>query len=209
MMFRDRYEAGRKLVPALKKYENQKDAIVIGLPRGGVVTAYEVARHLHLPLDIVCPRKVGSPYNPELAIGAVTHTGACFFNDDIIRQLEVSKDYMAREVAKEKKVSEQRQQTYRKGRPPLDIKGKIVILVDDGLATGATMKAAIQWVRSEKANQVVVAVPVSPPETLVEVEAMADDVVCLYAPPFFQAVGQFYENFSQTTDEEVLQLLQE
>lgn len=207
MIFQDRSDAGKKLLPHLLQYEKAPNTIVIALPRGGVVTAYEVAQGLHLPLDIVCPRKIGAPYNPELALGAVTHTGAHFFNEDIIRQLEVSKAYLTQEIEKEKQVSLKRQLLYRKNKPPLDIHGKTVILVDDGLATGATMKAAIQWVKEQKAKKVVVAIPVAPPDTLKEVELLVDEVVCLYAPTFFSAVGQFYEDFRQTTDEEVMALL--
>jgi len=207
MIFRDRNDAGKRLILPLAKYRDQPDAIVIGLPRGGVVVAYEVAQGLNLLIDIIAPRKVGSPFNPELAIGAVTATGAGFFNEDIIEQLEVPKEYIQKEAEKERKVAQQRQEMYRKGRPPLNLKGKTVLLVDDGLATGATMKAAIQLVKEQKAKQIVVVIPVAPPDTLIEIEMMVDQVICLYAPPFFQAVGQFYETFGQTSDEEVMQIL--
>jgi putative phosphoribosyl transferase len=206
-MFKNRKDAGQKLANALLKLAKQKDAIVIGLPRGGVVTAYEVAKTLQLPLDIVCPRKVGAPFNHELALGAVTETGAGYFNKDLINQLDISHEYLEKEIEKEKKVSEIRGATYRKGKPPLNLKDKVVILVDDGLATGATMKAAIQLVKSLKAKKVIVAIPVSPIETLEEVKELADEVFCLTAPSHFQAVGQFYDDFSQTEDDEVIELL--
>jgi poly-gamma-glutamate synthesis protein (capsule biosynthesis protein) len=208
-MFQNRREAGRALAPLLRKYEKNPNAIVIGLPRGGVVTASEISKALSLPLDVVCPRKVGAPYNPELALGAVTHTGEGYFNQDIIAQLGVSDTFLRDAIERERKTAEVRQNIYRCHRPPLDIKGKIVILVDDGLATGATMKAAIGWVRAERASRIVVAIPVSPPDTLTEVKALADEVVCLLAPAFFSAVGQFYEDFSQTSDEEVMECLKE
>jgi len=208
-MFRNRQEAGRALAPLLKKYEKNSNAIVIGLPRGGVVTAFEIAEALSLPLDVVCPRKVGAPFNPELALGAVTHTGEGYFNEDIIAQLGVTQRFLQDAIERERKSAETRQNIYRKNRPPLVIRDKIVILVDDGLATGATMKAAIGWVRAEKAARIVVAIPVSPPDTLEEVRSLADEVVCLVAPPFFSAVGQFYEDFSQTSDEEVMECLKE
>lgn len=207
MIFQNRQDAGKKLLSLLLQYKDTPNAVVIALPRGGVVTAHEIAQGLHLPLDIVCPRKIGAPYNPELALGAVTHTGAHFFNEDIIMQLGVSKAYLAQEIENEKEISLKRQLLYRKNRPPVYVQGKIVILVDDGLATGATMKAAIQWVKEQKAKKVVVAVPVAPPDTLQEVKLLVDEVFCLYAPTFFSAVGQFYEDFRQTTDEEVMELL--
>jgi putative phosphoribosyl transferase len=206
-MFRDRQDAGQKLATALLGYANQKDAIVIGLPRGGVVTAAEVAKKLHLPLDIVCPRKVGAPFNPELALGAVTESGDGFFNQDLLRQLEIPEHYLQAEIEKEKKVAHARCVAYRKGKPPLNLKDKVVILVDDGLATGATMKAAIQLVRAAKAKKIIVAVPVSPQETLHEIKELANEVVCLSTPYLFQAVGQFYDDFSQTEDDEVIELL--
>ena len=207
MQFKDRQDAGKKLANALSKYQNLKDAVVIGLPRGGVVTAFEVSSSLHLPLDVVCPRKVGAPFNPELAIGAVTETGAGFFNDELISQLSVSKEYLKEEIEKERKESAHRMSLFRKNKPPLALKDKTVILVDDGLATGATMKAAIKWVKNQKPSQIIVAIPVAPQESLIEIENLVDDVVCLYAPSLFYAVGQFYGDFNQTSDQEVIELL--
>jgi putative phosphoribosyl transferase len=206
-MFENRQDAGKKLALALEKYKNQKDLIVIGLPRGGVVLAYEVALFLKAPLDVVCPRKVGAPFNPELAIGAVTETGEGFFNEDLIRSVGVSPQYIEKESAKEQERARMRLALFRKGRPPLDFKNKTVIIVDDGIATGATMKAAIQAVKKQKAKKVVVAVPVSPPDTAAEVKEMCDDFICLDTPWLFQAVGQFYREFNQTEDEEVVDLL--
>lgn len=208
-MFFDRKDAGKQLAKLAAKYKNQKDIIVIGLPRGGVVTAYEVAIFLNAPLDIVCPRKVGAPNNPELALGAVTETGKGFFNNNLIRQLHVSSKYLEEEIAKEKERAQSRLALYRKGKTSLNLQGKIVLIVDDGLATGATMKAAILAIRDQKAAKIVVAVPVSPPDTATEIQEMVDDFLCLGTPWTFQAVGQFYERFDQTENEEVISLLEQ
>lgn len=207
MIFTDRYQAGKELVSYLTKYQNLKDCIVIGLPRGGVVTAFEVAQGLHLPLEIVCPRKIGAPFNPELAIGAITETGEGIFDQSLISRLNVSEDYIQRTVEVEKKQAQRRLSVYRQNRPPRNLKEKIVILVDDGLATGSTMKAAIKTVQAEGAEKIIVAVPVSPPDTLEEIRSEVDEVVCIKAPPFFSAVGEFYENFNSTEDDEVIDLL--
>lgn len=206
-MFDDRRDAGKRLAPLVAQYRHQKNAVVIGLPRGGVVTAYEIAQFLELPLDVICPRKVGAPHNPELALGAVTESGKGFFNEELISQLNVSKEYLKEEIEKEKMRAAMRLSLYRKGRPTLDFQGKTVIIVDDGLATGATMKAAILAIKTEKAAKIVVAVPVSPPDTAAEIREMVDEFVCIDTPWFFQAVGQFYKQFGQTEDDEVIALL--
>lgn len=206
-MFLDRHDAGKQLASHLAKYKGQKDVVVLGLPRGGVVLAYEVAKALQQPLEVICPRKVGAPSNPELALGAVTETGDGFFNRNLIASLGVTDKFLEQECAKEKERARQRLALYRKDRPALDLKGKTVILVDDGLATGATMKAAIQSVRGLKAAKIVVAVPVAPPDTAAEIKAMADEFVCLDTPWQFHAVGQFYRDFGQTDDSEVIELL--
>ncbi len=206
-MFRDRVDAGEQLAKKLIHYKGNKDAIAIGLPRGGVPVAYEVSRMLGLPLDIVCPRKIGAPGNPEFAIGAITETGEGMFDTQTIARLRVSNSYIEKEVQKEKQVALARLKAYREGLPPRVLEGKTVILIDDGLATGATMKAAIRSARSQGVLKIVVAIPVSPPSTLDEMEELADEVVCLDAPLYFQAVGQFYEDFSPTEDEEVVALM--
>jgi putative phosphoribosyl transferase len=206
-MFHDRSDAGRKLAPLVAKYKKQKDVIVLGLPRGGVVTAFEVALFLEVPLDIICPRKVGAPQNPELALGAVTETGKGFFNNDLIERLGVSTRYLEEEIAKEKLRAQTRLSLYRKDRPPLHLQGKTVLLIDDGVATGATMKAAILAVKDQKAAKIIVAVPVSPPDTAEEIREMVDEFVSIATPSLFQAVGQFYRNFGQTEDAEVIALL--
>lgn len=207
MIFKDRRDGGQKLAPRLQKYKNHSNSVVIGLPRGGVVTAAEVAHALNLPLDVICPRKIGAPMQPELAIGAITETGEGIFDELLIERLNVSTDYIKRTIEKEKAVAQQRMKMYRQNRVKIPLKGKTVILVDDGLATGATMKAAIKSVEAEGVDRIVVAVPVSPPDTFLEIEALVDEVVALDTPAFFQSVGQFYDNFSQTEDGEVIELL--
>lgn len=208
MIFRDRTDAGKQLAKALEAYSSQSDAIVIALPRGGVVVGFEVAALLHVPLDIVCPRKIGAPFNPELAIGAITETGEAILSDQIIQEFAISPSYI--EVAKEeeRKKAQWRLEHYRKGRPSRKLENKTVILVDDGLATGSTMRAAIKTVRAEHAKSIILAVPVAPPDTLSRLEKEVDKTVCLSSPVEFYAVGQFYNFFDQTTDEEVISLLE-
>lgn len=208
MIFKDRREAGKKLIPILHQYHSDASCVVIGLPRGGVVLAGEVAKGLHLPLDIVFPRKIGAPMQPELAIGAITETGEGNFDEELIRYLQVSQSYIDKAIQQEKQVAQKRLQLYRKNKPKIPLEGKTVILIDDGLATGATMKAAIESVRKEGADKIIVAVPVAPAETLAEIRDMVDETYALDTPAFFQAVGQFYEDFSQTEDDEVIEILQ-
>ncbi len=206
-MFVDRQDAGKKLCHALQAYKQEPNILVIGLPRGGVVVAYEVALFLGASLDVICPRKVGAPFNPELALGAVTETGEGYFNDHLISSLGVSRSYIEKESQKEQAVAKRRLELFRKGKKPLNCKDKTVIIVDDGLATGATMKAAIHSIKRQKPKKIVVAVPVSPPDTANEIAEMCDAFIALATPWQFQAVGQFYDSFDQTEDEEVVRLL--
>lgn len=208
-MLKDRFEAGEELTKHLAQYRNNEHTLVLGLPRGGIVTAYTIAAGLQLPLDIIGVRKIGAPFNPELAVGAIAEAGEGFFDDQLIARFSISREYLDHEIKDQKKVMEQRLKLYRKSAPKQKIENQTVILVDDGLATGATMKAAIKSVRAEKAGKIVVAVPVTPPDTLHEIEAEADEVVYLMAPSFFAAVGQFYDEFSQVEDTEVIALLQQ
>lgn len=205
---KNRFEAGKRLVPLLKEYKERKDTLVLGLARGGVLTASALAEGLNLPLDVLCPRKIGAPFNPELAIGAISDQGVLVLNQCLVDQLDIPEDFIQSMVEREKQVANQRLQKYRRNRPKPDFYNKIVIVVDDGLATGATMRAAIKGLREEGVNRLVVAVPVSPPDTLDEINSEADQVFCLDAPDFFSAVGQFYEDFSQTEDDEVIACLQ-
>ncbi len=208
MLFRDRTDAGSQLRLALKSFYDDPVTVVLGLPRGGVPVAYEVARGLNLPLDIVCPRKIGVPGNPEFAIGAIGESGEGFFDEEAIVRLHIPQGYLEEEIARQRQISRDRVSTYRKGRSARDLRGKNTILIDDGLATGWTMRAAISTVRAEGASMVVVAIPVAPSETLADIRRLADEVVCLHTPDPFFAIGEFYSDFSQTRDEQVVALLQ-
>lgn len=204
-MFKNRIEAGQKLALALEKYRKDPDAVVLGLPRGGVVVAAEVANALQLPLDIVVPRKIGSPQNPELAIGAIAGD-QILLNEPLIQYLGVSRAYIQEEAARQKIEAERRVRTYRG--PALPLKGKKAILVDDGIATGATMRVSIAYIRRLGAVWICAAAPVASPDTLEIIRKEADEAVCLISPDSFMAVGQFYQSFDQTTDEEVIRLLE-
>jgi putative phosphoribosyl transferase len=205
--FPDRAEAGRFLATKLSKYSGRDDVIVLGLPRGGVPVAYEVARALRVPLDVFIVRKLGVPGFEELAVGAIASGGVRVLNEDVARALPNANEIIEAVTKRETAELERREQEYRDGRPAPDLQGKTVILIDDGLATGATMRAAVKALRQRGAAKIVVAVPVGPPDTCREFEDEADEVVCASAPEFFQAVGQYYEDFSQTSDEEVRDLL--
>ncbi len=207
MLFKNRDDAGVQLATKLEKYKNDPKSVVLGLARGGVVVAHAVAGALHLPLDVMVIRKVGAPDNEELAIGAIDEEGFGIFNDDIIEQLGIHAQYIKQEVEREKRVAEQRLALYRKGHKRVEVKGKTVLLVDDGIATGASIKAAIHALRQKGAGKIVLAVPVAPPDTLKRISKDVDETVCLFAPERFGAVGQFYFDFAQTSDQEVVQLL--
>lgn len=207
-MFHDRIDAGKKLAAALLTYKGAKKTVVLGLPRGGVVTAYEVAKALQLPLDILVPRKLGAPNNPELAIGAIAGSGIVL-DRGIIEQLDVTESYIQAEIEKQIKEAERRLALFRKGKPPQDYRGWTAILVDDGIATGSTMRASIAALKKMHAAKIVVAVPVGPPDTISDLKKDVDAIVCLSTPSSFMAVGQFYERFQQTEDEEVIQILRD
>src|SRR6266487_1235109 len=205
--FLNRTEAGRLLAEKLEKYAGRDDVIVLGLPRGGVPVAYEVAKRLHAPLDVFIVRKLGVPGFEELAAGAIASGGVRVLNQDVMRAIPYADEAIEAVTAKETAELERREQLYREGRPPPELRDQIVILVDDGLATGATMRAAVKALRQQGAAKIVVAVPVAPPDTCHELEERADETICLSTPEFFQAVGQYYEDFSQTSDEDVRELL--
>lgn len=207
MLFINRKQAGEKLAELLLQYKDRSQCVVVGLPRGGVVTAAAVAKKLHLPLDVVCPRKLGAPFNPEFAIGAITESGESYLDQEVIRRYGVTQDYLDAIQQQQQQEAQRRLKLYRSGRPPTDFTDKIVILVDDGIATGATMKAAILSVKSRSARQVVVATPVIPLDTVPEISALVDELIVVAAPSGFMAVGQFYREFAQTTDTEVVELL--
>src|SRR2546422_11452029 len=205
--FPNRAEAGRVLGLKLAKYAGRDDVIVLGLPRGGVPVAYEVACALRVPLDVFIVRKLGVPGFEELAVGAIASGGVRVLNEDVMRALPNAKEIIESVTARETAELERREQSYRDGRPAPELRDRVVILVDDGLATGATMRAAVKALRQSGAAKIVVAVPVGPPDTCHELAQEADETICLSTPEFFQAVGQYYEDFSQTSDEDVRQLL--
>jgi predicted phosphoribosyltransferase len=205
--FPNRAEAGRVLAEKLSNYSGRDDVIVLGLPRGGVPVAYEVARALCVPLDVFIVRKLGVPGFEELAVGAIASGGVRVLNEDVMRALPNADEIIEAVTQRESEEMERREREYRDGRPAPEIRDRTIILIDDGLATGATMRAAVKALRQRGAAKIVVAVPVGPPDTCREFEDVADEVVCASAPEYFQAVGQYYEDFSQTTDDEVRDLL--
>jgi putative phosphoribosyl transferase len=205
--FPNRLEAGRQLAEKLTAYHGHAHAIVLGLPRGGVPVAHEVAARLRLPLDVFVVRKLGVPGYEELAMGAIASGNVLVLNDEVMRALPNAEAILEAVRARETVELERREIHYRQGRPALDLNGRVVILVDDGLATGATMRAATTALRKQGVGKIVVAVPVGAPETCDEIRSVADEIVCAISPAFFHGVGQFYEDFSQTSDEEVRELL--
>jgi putative phosphoribosyl transferase len=205
--FPNRAEAGRLLAEKLEKYAGRTDVVVLGLPRGGVPVAYEVAQRLGVSLDVFVVRKLGVPGFEELAVGAIASGGVRVLNEDIMRSLPNADQLIESVTEKETVELERREQTYRDGRPAPELRDRVVILVDDGLATGATMRAAVAALRQQGVAKIVVAAPVGAPDTCRELEQEADETICATAPEFFQAVGQYYEDFSQTSDEEVRELL--
>jgi len=207
MIFKDRSEAGLKLAAKLEKYRAQPQAVVVGLARGGVVVAHAVAQVLHLPLDVIVIRKVGAPDQEELAIGAVDEEGDGFLNEAIIHSLNIRPEYVQKEVDRQKKIAGERAALYRKDKKKIDIEGKTVIVVDDGIATGASVRAALLGLKKQGAEKIVLAVPVAAADSLKSLSKEVSETVCLYDPSDFMAVGQFYQKFNQTSDEEVMMLL--
>ena len=204
-LIENRVEAGKLLARALKTVS--KDAIVLAVPRGGVVVGFEVARALDLQLDVIVTKKIGAPDNPELAIGAVAEDGTFFVDEDLVNRLYVSKGYISEEVERQRLEIQRRLVRYRGNVPYPSLKNREVIVVDDGVATGSTLKAALRLVRSKGAKTLTVAVPVGPSDTIRKLKTLADQVICLLTPEPFYAIGQFYVDFSQTSDEEVTELL--
>ena len=209
MQFRDRREAGRLLAEELSSLRGLEDLIVLGIPRGGVVVAYEVAKALSAPLDVYITRKIGAPYNPELAIGAVASDGTLVLDHNLIARIGAADDYVQAETERQRGEIERRLAAYRGTRSELDLGGKTVILVDDGVATGATVLASLRAIKQHEPAQLILAVPVGPADTIHLLSQEADRVVCLHTPEVFWAVGAFYAVFDQTSDTEVVRLLQE
>lgn len=207
MIFEDRRDAGKQLARVLKEYEGKKDTVAIGLPRGGVITAAVVAEELNLPLDIVVPRKIGAPGHEEFALGALCEEGNTILDQSTVDYLQVSKEYLDAKIAEEKAEAQRRLKKYRGNRPPLDLKGKTAILIDDGIATGSTMRAAIASAKRKGAKKVVVAVPVTARDSAKTISSEADELIYLDAPLFFDAVGRFYNTFEQTEDGEVVEIM--
>jgi putative phosphoribosyl transferase len=207
MLFRDRADAGRHLLSRLGAHQGRPDVLVLGLPRGGIPVAYEVARGLGVPLDVFVVRKLGVPGQEELAMGAIATGGVRIVNRDVVDALHIPPDVVDRAAAEEARELERREQSYRGERPEPQVAGKTVILVDDGLATGSTMRAAVAALRQQGPARIVVAVPVAAPSTCQELRREVDEIVCFATPEPFMAVGRFYDDFAQTTDEEVTELL--
>jgi len=209
MKYKDREDGGQALIPLLKEYKDADDAIIIALPRGGVVTGYEIAKELHLPLDIVVPRKIGAPENEEFAIGALTEDGEPILNKNVADIYNFEDEKIQDIIKNERKEAQRRLALYRGNRKPLDLTGKTAIIVDDGIATGSTMLAAIKSVKYKGAQKIIVAVPVSAQDSYNSIKKEVNDVICPHIPVYFGAVGAFYEIFAQTEDEEVISLMNE
>ncbi|HAJ57458.1 MAG TPA: phosphoribosyltransferase [Candidatus Omnitrophica bacterium] len=204
--FSDRKEAGGILAQELKKLR-LKGAVVLGIPRGGIIVALEVARALEADMDIVLSRKLGAPFNPELAIGSIGEDGHVFLNEDICASLDVDEGYIQEEKTRQAAEINRRAAAYRAILPRVPLEGRTVIVTDDGIATGATMQAALWAVGAQKPLRLIAALPVGPPDTLKGLASSADEIICLRAPAFFSAVGQFYARFSQVEDAELLEIL--
>lgn len=206
MLFKNRKEAGELLAKALLQYKSAPHTMVLGLPRGGVVVASIVADTLKLPLDVIIPRKLGAPQNPELAIGAIAGDERVL-DQTIIEHLQVSTSYIEKETQKEQWEAERRLSLYRKDKKTQNFKNQTFIIVDDGIATGSTMRVSILYLKKKGAKKLIAAVPVGPPDTIALLKGEVDEVVCLHQPVSFYAVGQFYDDFPQTEDREVIALL--
>jgi putative phosphoribosyl transferase len=208
MLFQDRREAGQALARELSSYKGNSNLIVLGIPRGGVVVGHEIAKALGAPIDVYITRKIGAPHNPELAIGAVASDGTLIIDQQLVRRLGVEQDYIEEESRRQKDEISRRLSEYRGNRPSPQLAGKIVILVDDGVATGATTLVTIRAIKAQDPSELVLAVPVGPRDSIESLRQEVDKLICLHAPEIFWAVGAFYNVFDQTSDAEVKALLQ-
>lgn len=208
-MFEDRFEAGQVLAEKLAHYRGRRDVVVLALPRGGVPVAFEVAKALRAPLEVFLVRKLGWPLQPELAMGAMAQGGVRILHDEVVAQLSIPEYVIERVADQEARELARQQELYRPGRAPPDVAGRIVILVDDGLATGSTMRAAVEALRMRRPSRLVVAVPVGAPQTCAEFSELVDEAVCAAEPEDFRAVGMWYRDFSPTSDDTVIHLLEE
>lgn len=206
--FKDRADGGKKLAQELSQYGGRSDVVVLGLPRGGVPVAYEVAKELDAPLDVFIVRKLGVPGHEELAMGAIASGGVRVLNNEVVKGVNVSEDDIDRVARKEQRELERRESTYRGERPGIALQDKTVLLVDDGLATGASMRAAVKGLREHGPGKIIVAVPTAPPETCEAFKDLAEEAICLETPTPFMGVGAWYEDFPQTKDEEVKKILE-
>lgn len=207
MIFNNRKEAGSLLAAKLENYKSVKNLIVLGIPRGGVIVGKEIADFLGCPLDVIIAKKIGVPNAPELALGAVGLVGEAVIDEELVKKLGIDEEYVKNQIPEIKKEVERREREYRAGKPLVDLKEKTVILTDDGVATGATISSALEIIRQQSPKKIVVVVPVIAKDSLGKVEKLADEVIYLEAPELFFAVGQFYRNFEQITDEEVVEIL--
>jgi predicted phosphoribosyltransferase len=208
LIFQDRTDAGKQLAARMRRYANRPDVLVLALPRGGVPVAYEVAEQLGAPLDIFLVRKLGVPGHEELAMGAIASGDVRVINEEVVRYLRIPEAVIDAVAEYEQEELERREHAYRGDRPPPDVKGRIAILIDDGLATGSTMRAAAAALRKQDPARIVIAVPVSSTETCNEFRSEVDEIVCAVTPEPFRGVGMWYKDFSQTTDQEVRDLLE-
>ncbi|MCL2359800.1 phosphoribosyltransferase [Candidatus Bathycorpusculum sp.] len=206
--FSDRVDAGKRLAAALAHFRG-RDGVVLAIPRGGVVVGYQIADALNLPLDVIIPHKLGAPNNPELAIGAITEDGTTVLDNNVINYLAINNQYIQEESKRQEEEIQRRLKMYRQDMPGRNVAGLHVIIVDDGVATGSTMKAALFSVKNKNAATTTIAIPVGSPTTLQELKQQVDCIICLYTPNSFQAIGQFYNDFAQTSDQEVITLLKE
>lgn len=207
-LFRDRSDAGRILAGMLDEYAYRPDVVVLALPRGGVPVGFEIARALNVPLDVMVVRKLGVPGHQELAMGAIASGRVRVLNEDVVRMLGISNQIVNEATEREQRELIRREQAYRGDRPPVEVQGRTVILVDDGLATGSTMRAAVAALRQRGPARILIAVPAAAPDTCAELRSEVDDIICAMTPEPFYSVGMWYEDFSQTTDEEVRDLLE-
>lgn len=208
MFFEDRNDAGRRLVAMLGEYKGDKDALVLGLPRGGVVVGMEVALALEISLDVWVTRKIGAPFNPELAIGSVDSDGELLLDENAAKLYEISERYIREELTNQQEEIKRRYQAYRGSEESPDVKDKTVLVVDDGVATGYTMMAALQSVRRNGAGKIVCAIPVASPRIITTLNELSDEVECISSPSYFGAVGEFYRNFEQVSDDQVRECME-
>lgn len=207
MVFEDRRQAGRLLAEKLSDYNNREDVIVLAIPRGGVVVGAEIVKKLNIALDVVVTKKIGAPGNEELAIGAVAEDGEPIFDQDLLSRLQVESSYLKKATSRVREKIGDYIRKFRAGRS-LDVEGKVVVVTDDGIATGSTMEAALSWLRKEKPGEIILAIPTAARDSMARLEKLADKTICLDKPKWFAAVGQFYREFSQVSDQEAKRILE-